>query len=73
MPDSSEDAPVRDPEADKWKPASGPMDWEERTESVSANWTDGGEAQEGLAIRDTFNGEAYILSTLYSPDISGMR
>jgi len=63
---------VRDPDAETWKPLAGPLEWEERTESVGAGWTDGTEQFEGLAVRDASNEEAYISSTLYAPDLTRM-
>ena len=69
MPD---DASLRDPDADRWKPVAGPFEWEERTEASKAAWTDGREQHNGLAVRDAFNDEAYIVSDLYAPDLNRM-
>lgn len=63
---------VRDEDAEEWIPMSGPLEWERRTEAIQASWTDGGESYEGLGVRDSFNEDAYIISTLFAPDLRRM-
>lgn len=64
---SAEDT-IREENPDEWLPASGPLEWEGRTESVE------GQQEEGrcLAVRDAFNPDAFIISTVYAPDLNRM-
>jgi len=68
---------VRDPNAEEWKPVAGPLEWERRTHGTEGEWCVGGDPSEvekvdGLAVRDGFNGDAWILSSLYTPDLRRM-
>ncbi|ALJ99675.1 hypothetical protein BGV91_gp12 [Haloarcula californiae icosahedral virus 1] len=68
---------VRDPDADEWKPLTGPMEWERRTHGDEGEWTVGGDPSEvdevkALVVRDGFNDEEWIISSLYAPDLNRM-
>ncbi|AAY24942.1 ORF 16 [Haloarcula hispanica virus SH1] len=75
MPDEVPDdlaATIRDEEPDEWIPVAGPLSWEQRTQGSEGTYTNGREAFDALAVRDTFNDEAFIISTLYCPDLMAM-
>lgn len=67
---------VRNTDAEAWLPISGPLDWEERTHGELGEWSAGDpsetNAENALVIRDGFNTEEWIISTVYAPDLMRM-
>jgi hypothetical protein len=64
--------PPEDGDEGEGQPMTGPFWWERRTRSQEVSWMEGRQSHQGIAIRDTEDDEAYICSTLYTPDIRGM-
>lgn len=72
------DPDPHDEDAEAWKPVTGPLEWEERTQGREGEWCVGGSPsevtkREALLVRDGFESDAWALSDTYTPDLRDMR